>query len=107
MRNPTPLLVQPLCQKATFMLLMCLVCTGNGNTAVAGYSDTGKIDVDNMPDAMRSWLDGYQQAMAQLRNSESKEPSWVGPTVAPVAPLIKTKWGQHEPFNMKCPSNGK
>lgn len=32
-----------------------LVCTGNGNTAVAGYSDTGKIDVDNMPDAMRSW----------------------------------------------------
>lgn len=84
-----------------------LVCTGNGNTAVAGYSDTGKIDVDNMPDAMRSWLDGYQQAMVQLRNSESKEPSWVGPTVAPVAPLIKTKWGQHEPFNMKCPSNGK
>ena len=25
-----------------------LVCTGNGNTAVAGYSDTGKIDVAHL-----------------------------------------------------------
>lgn len=84
-----------------------LVCTGNGNTAVAGYSDTGKIDVDNMPDAMRSWLEGYQMAMAQSRNSESKEPNWSGATVPPVAPLIKTKWGQYAPYNIQCPSNGK
>lgn len=84
-----------------------LVCTGNGNTAVAGYSDTGEIDADNMPDAMKNWLKGYQKAMAAFCNLETKEPGWVGPTVKPVAPLLKTKWGQSAPFNCKCPSNGK
>ena len=84
-----------------------LVCTGNGNTAVAGYSDTGEIDADNIPDAMKNWLKGYQKAMAASCNLETKEPGWVGPTVKPVAPLLKTKWGQSAPFNCKCPSNGK
>lgn len=84
-----------------------LVCTGNGNTAVAGYSDTGEIDADNMPDAMKKLLKGYQKAMAASCNLETKEPGWVGPTVKPVAPLLKTKWGQSAPFNCKCPSNGK
>lgn len=36
-----------------------LVCTGNGNTAVAGYSDSGSLDVDNVPEAMKTWLTGY------------------------------------------------
>ena len=84
-----------------------LVCTGNGNTAVAGYSDSGEIDIDQMPDAMKTWLKGYQRAMAVSGSLETKEPGWVGPTVKPVAPLLKTKWGQSTPFNCKCPSNGK
>ena len=84
-----------------------LVCTGNGNTAVAGYSDSGEIDIDQMPDAMKTWLKGYQRAMAVSGSLETKEPGWVGPTVKPVAPLLKTKWGQGAPFNSKCPSNGK
>lgn len=63
-----------------------LVCTGNGNTAVAGYSDTGAIDADNMPDAMKNWLKGYRKAMAASRNLDTTEPGWVGPTVKPVAP---------------------
>lgn len=45
--------------------------------------------------------------MAASCNLETKEPGWVGPTVKPVAPLLKTKWGQSAPFNCKCPSNGK
>lgn len=84
-----------------------LVCTGNGNTAVAGYSDSGEIDADKMPDAMKSWLKDYQRAMAVSQSLDTKEPGWIGPTVKPVAPLLKTKWGQGDPFNCKCPSNGK
>lgn len=84
-----------------------LVCTGNGNTAVAGYSDSGEIDIEQMPDALKTWLKGYQRAMAVSGSLETKEPGWVGPTVKPVAPLLKTKWGQGAPFNSKCPSNGK
>lgn len=84
-----------------------LVCTGNGNTAVAGYSDTGSIDVDNMPEAMKVWLASYQMAMGKTKTLETKEPSWIGPTVSPVKPLIKTQWGQGTPYNGKCPSDGK
>lgn len=84
-----------------------LVCTGNGNTTIAGYSDTGSVDAANVPDAMKSWLKGYQQAMAKSTTLGTKEPSWDGPTVKPVAPFLKTQWGQSAPFNSKCPSNGK
>lgn len=84
-----------------------LVCTGNGNTTIAGYSDTGSVDAANVPDAMKSWLKGYQQAMAKSTTLGTKEPSWDGPTVKPVVPLLKTQWGQSAPFNSKCPSNGK
>ena len=37
----------------------CVVCVGNGNTQVAGYSDKGSIDPTNMPDAMKVWLAQY------------------------------------------------
>ena len=84
-----------------------VVCTGNGNTAVAGYSDKGKVDVENMPDAMKELLANYAVAMASTKENLVQEPTWTGPTVAPVAPLLKTQWGQDAPFNSKCPSNGK
>ena len=84
-----------------------VVCTGNGNTAVAGYSDKGKVDAANMPDAMKEWLASYAAAMTSTKESLVQDPTWVGPTVTPVAPLLKTQWGQGAPFNGKCPSNGK
>lgn len=84
-----------------------VVCTGNGNTAVAGYSDKGKVDVTCMPDAMKEWLASYSVAMTSTKEDFVQEPTWVGPTVTPVAPLLKTQWGQGAPFNGKCPSNGK
>ena len=31
---------------------------------VLGYSTSGRIDWDNMPENMRSWLQGYEQAIA-------------------------------------------
>lgn len=91
-----------------------VVCTGNGNTAVAGYSDKGKVDVENMPDAMKELLTTYAAAMASTKEEKTdakerltQDPTWIGPSVTPVAPLLKTQWGQGAPFNGKCPSNGK
>mgnify|MGYP002265053080 CR=1 FL=1 len=76
-----------------------VVCTGNGNTAVAGYSDKGEVDVTCMPDAMKEWLASYSVAMTSTKEDFVQEPTWVGPTVTPVAPLLKTQWGQGAPFN--------
>lgn len=83
----------------------CVVCVGNGNTQVAGYSDKGSIDPTNLPDAMKVWLAQYQEAMTAT--NASSEPHWEGKTVAPVAPMLKTQWGQGAPYNSKCPSDGK
>ncbi len=85
-----------------------VVCASNGQTAIAGYSDKGKIEVDKMPEAMKAWLSSYASAMNNAATDATSKPySYVGPTVEPVAPLIKTQWGQSAPFNGKCPSNGK
>lgn len=61
-----------------------------------------------MPEAMKAWLSSYASAMNNAATDATSKPySYVGPTVEPVAPLIKTQWGQSAPFNGKCPSNGK
>lgn len=70
----------------------CVVCVGNGNTQVAGYSDKGSIDPTNMPDAMKVWLAQYREAMTAT--DATSEPHWEGKTVAPVAPMLKTQWNQ-------------
>lgn len=61
-----------------------------------------------MPEAMKAWLSSYASAMNNATTDATSKPySYVGPTVEPVAPLIKTQWGQSAPFNGKCPSDGK
>ena len=71
---------------------------------VLGYSATGSIDWDKMPDNMRAWLKSYDQAMATLGNTKefTDGVSRHGPmTRAPreaIGPLLKTQWDQLEPF---------
>ncbi len=67
---------------------------------VLGYSATGAIDWDRMPDNMRAWLKSYDQAMATLGNTKAFTDgvSRRGlKTRAPreaIAPLLKTQWDQ-------------
>ena len=71
---------------------------------VLGYSATGSIDWDRMPDNMRAWLKSYDQAMATLGNTKefTDGVSRHGHTTrAPreaIAPLLKTPWNQLEPY---------
>ena len=71
---------------------------------VLGYSATGNIDWDRMPDNMRTWLKSYDQAMATLGNTKefTDGVSRHGQTTrAPreaIAPLLKTQWDQLEPY---------
>lgn len=79
-----------------------VVCSANGNNVVAGYSDSGTIDAENMPDALQMFLRKAQKAAASGQSFGADVP-----TVSPVAPLITTKWGQGSPFNGQCPGNSK
>lgn len=77
---------------------------------VLGYSDSGSIDWEKMPDNMRSWLKQYDEAMATLGNTKDfvdgiyqhGNQTTRAPKAA-IEPMIKTKWYQEAPYNNDCP----
>ena len=77
---------------------------------VLGYSDTGSIDWERMPENMRSWLRQYDEAIATLGDRSDFEDGdcLMGrattrtPRVA-IEPLIKTRWNQLAPYYNSCP----
>ena len=83
---------------------------------ILGYSHTGQLDLDNMPDNLRWWLSEYDRQIrwAQENNvvqSEEVAREWqkaltqtLDATVM-VEPLVTTHWGQSYPYNELCPSN--
>lgn len=77
---------------------------------VLGYSNSGRIDTDNMPPALKWWLGQYA---AQIEYAESKGISMednsryrAPEAMAEIAPLVKTKWDQGEPYSNMCPKSG-
>ncbi len=73
---------------------------------VLGYSDTGDFDAENMPDAMRWWLDNYAEEISRVRKAAGTKVE--GSILLPaewkaVSPLCKTKWSQGDPYNRMTP----
>ena len=75
---------------------------------VLGYSTTGTIDWDHMPDNMRSWLKQYDEAIAtlghrmdfkdgEMRKADGEQVNRRASRSA-VEPLIKTHWDQRAPY---------
>lgn len=84
-----------------------VIVSGDDRTLpILGYSETGNLDMSQLPENLRCWLEGYarqiealgsslqpvQRATTQAENSKSA-----------IEPLIKTKWNQDEPYNLMCP----
>ena len=86
-----------------------VVVSGDDRTTpILGYSDTGSINFDDMPDGLRYLLEGYEQQMEVLasdayagdyRNSSPLRAS----ALAYIAPMISTQWSQGKPYNDLCP----
>ena len=76
---------------------------------VLGYSMTGNIDWEQMPDNMRAWLKQYDEAIATLGNStdfadgNAKNSPATRMEKPPVEPLIKTHWNQKAPYWDQAP----
>ena len=84
---------------------------------VLGYSSTGSIDWDTMPDNMRAWLQQYDDAVAslgsltdfqdgQFRGSDGQLQTNPQSGHEPIEPLISTHWGQDAPYNGRIPLYG-
>lgn len=78
-----------------------------------GYSDSGKFDTTNMSPELEWWLNEYvaQIDYASTLTSDRKNP-FTMPSPAneekreAIAPMIKTKWDQIDPYNAQCPLSG-
>lgn len=70
---------------------------------VLGVSDR-PFDPDNIPAAMRGWLNEYSSQIVRAVETGSRVVSApADPSLADVAPITKTKWNQDEPYNDMCP----
>ncbi|MBR5052854.1 MAG: C10 family peptidase [Bacteroidaceae bacterium] len=78
---------------------------------ILGFSESGNLDVNNIPDNMKAWLQGYADEIAWLKSlnlpkgSVNKPANKVGThSTAAVAPLCTSKWNQDTPYNNFCPT---
>ena len=73
---------------------------------VLGYSDKGRLDFNNLPLPLIDLLDGYKREIEFLQTYEGND---LIPAPASfkasgtVGPLIKTTWGQEDPYDWQCP----
>lgn len=62
---------------------------------VLAYSDSGRIDPNNMPDGLRWFMETVGETTV-VSNAPARD-------LEDIEPLIKTKWSQEPPYNAYCP----
>ena len=86
-----------------------VIISGDDRTPeILGYADSGNIEMDNLPPNLKGWLEGYSKQIKAINNSNIARSRAFSKSVtrAPktaIAPLLITKWGQDDPYNMNCP----
>lgn len=86
-----------------------VIISGDDRTPeVLGYSDTGSLDLNNLPPNLKWWMEEYSKQIKALDTSAQTQRvnnsrAITRTTKTPVEPLITTKWGQGSPYNLMCP----
>lgn len=81
-----------------------IVSGDDGFKEILGYSMTGSLDANNLPDGVVYWLDFYAREMAAANAYGTvAENTSVSDSQADVEPLLQTRWNQDEPYNRFCP----
>lgn len=70
-----------------------------------GFSEEGRIDLDNMPDNLKWFLEcASRRVAARAAEERNSEPLYIfGAPRRDVAPICKTKWDQSAPYWNDCP----
>ena len=96
-----------------------VLAADNSVCPVLCFSPEGHLDAAHLPEGMRSFLHVYEEAVSQaveqgLRISSETARQWNDliegrtesfQTRESAGPLLSTKWGQEDPFNLQCPMN--
>lgn len=85
-----------------------IVSNDDRTTPILGFSDSGSLNPDQMPENMRAWLQGYADEIAWLERHNVSIPAARTQRRDPVAkadiaPLVTTTWNQGTPYNNLCP----
>ena len=81
-----------------------VIASGDDRTIpILGYSLTGSIDTDDMPDNMRSWLQSYADDICRLSKSYTAFQQTEDTGLAPITPLLHTTWYQVNPYDLMTP----
>ena len=82
-----------------------VIVSGDDQTIdVLGYCDEGSFDYQQMPPNMKDWLDDYADQIARI---QAGAPVVAAISTHPaVAPMMKSKWSQGNPYNLSCPYDG-
>ena len=78
-----------------------VVVSGDDRTpAILGYADEGRLDIENMPENMKAWLQSYVDQMKQTDAGQAPATIVSGEAVGP---LLTTMWDQGYPYYLLCP----
>ena len=85
-----------------------IVSPDDRTEAILGYSDSGDLNPDNMPDNMKAWLQGYADEIAWAKRHHITASATATQRAhravkTAIAPLVTTHWNQDEPYNNQCP----
>ena len=70
---------------------------------VLGYSLHGAFDQADMPDNMKAWLQGYARQIKLIQEGKARAARRAPASWGRIEPLIKSQWGQRDPYNRECP----
>ena len=82
-----------------------VIVSGDDRTVpILGYSDSGQMDTDNMPEHIKAWMQGYADQIAWLEEHPNAAPAAKTLSAPSISPLLgNTKWNQSHPYNSLCP----
>ena len=69
---------------------------------ILAYSTEGNLDIENMPENAKAWLNGYESIIKTIPTSASVSQTEVANHPA-ISPMITAKWNQFDPYNLDCP----
>lgn len=76
---------------------------------VLGYSEHGMLDIQDIPDNMRAWLQFYADEIAWAKSRQDQPQTEIRTArrshavKTPIAPMLATKWNQTSPYSDQCP----
>ena len=99
-----------------------IVSPDDRTEAILGFSDSGHLDLNNIPDNMREWLQGYANEIASLTVEGGLQTTDNGllteegglqttdnvmaATRINVPPIVTAHWDQFDPYNRSTPTIG-